>query len=99
MGFGSDRKKWLANSILSVIVNYNTSSPRAAKAAGVIKMQARFAQYSNEFISLVVMALMSIALVAGQAGAVQVIDDEPVLDIAMHIMISGENFSIRHEGE
>ena len=99
MGFGSDRKKWLANSILSVIVNYNTSSPRAAKAAGVIEMHARFAQYSNEFISLVVMALMSIALVAGQAGAVQVMDDEPVLDIAMHIMISGENLSIRHEGE
>jgi hypothetical protein len=99
MGFGSDRKKWLANSILSVIVNYNTSSPRAAQAAGVIEMQARFAQYSNEFISLVVMALMSIALIAGQAGAIQVMDDEPVLDIAMHVMISGENFSIRHEGE
>ena len=62
-------------------------------------MHARFAQYSNEFISLVVMALMSIALVAGQAGAVQVMDDEPVLDIAMHVMISGENLSIRHEGE
>ncbi len=62
-------------------------------------MQARFAQYSNEFISLVVMALMSIALIAGQAGAIQVMDDEPVLDIAMHVMISGENFSIRHEGE
>jgi len=62
-------------------------------------MQAKFAQYSNEFISLVVMALMSIALVAGQAGAVQVMDDEPVLDIAMHVLISGENISIRHEGE
>jgi len=62
-------------------------------------MRARFAQYGNEFISLVVMALMSIALVAGQVGAVQVIDDEPTLDIAMHVMINGENFSIRPEGE
>ncbi len=62
-------------------------------------MRARFAQYSNEFISLTIMALMSIALVAGQAGAVQVIDDEPVLDFAIHVMINGENFSIRHEGE
>ena len=90
---------WLANRILSVIVNYNTSSPRAANAAGVIIMRARIAQYGSEFISLVLMALMSIALVAGQAGAIQVIDDEPVLDIAMHFMINGENFSIRHEGE
>ncbi len=62
-------------------------------------MRARFAQYGNEFISLIVMALMSIALVAGQAGAVQVIDDEPTLDFAMHVMINGKNFSIRHEGE
>ncbi len=62
-------------------------------------MRARFAQYGNEFISLVVMALMSIALVAGQVGAVQVIDDKPTLDIAMHVMINGENFSIRREGE
>ncbi|MCH7980692.1 MAG: hypothetical protein IID59_04235 [Proteobacteria bacterium] len=62
-------------------------------------MRARFAQYANEFISLVVMALMSIALVAGQVGAVQVIDDKPTLDIAMHVMINGENFSIRREGE
>jgi len=62
-------------------------------------MRARFAQYGNEIISLTVMALMSIALVAGQAGAVQVVDDEPVLDFAMHAMISAENFSIRHEGE
>ncbi|TDJ42664.1 MAG: hypothetical protein E2O49_00645 [Gammaproteobacteria bacterium] len=62
-------------------------------------MRARFAQYGNEFISLVVMALMSIALVAGQVGAVQVIDDRPTIDIAMHVMINGENFSIRHEGE
>ena len=62
-------------------------------------MRARFAQYGNEFISLIVMALMSIALVAGQARAVQVVDDEPTLDFAMHIMINGKNFSIRHEGE
>jgi hypothetical protein len=62
-------------------------------------MRARCAQYGNEFISLVLMALMSIALVAGQAGAVQVIDDEPTLDFAIHVMINGENFSIRHEGE
>lgn len=62
-------------------------------------MRARFAQYGNEFISLVVMALMSIALVAGQVGAVQVIDDKPTLDIAMHVMINGENFSSRRAGE
>ena len=62
-------------------------------------MRARFAQYGNEFISLVVMALMSIALVAGQVGAVQVIDHEPTLDFAMHVMINGENFSIGRERE
>ena len=62
-------------------------------------MRARFVQYGNEFVSLVLMALLSIALIAGQASGVQVIDDEPALDFAMHIMITGENLSIRHEGE
>jgi len=62
-------------------------------------MRTRFAQYGNELISLTVMALMAIALVAGQAGAVQVVDDEPVFDFSMHAMINGENFNIRHEGE
>jgi len=46
-------------------------------------MRARLAQYSNEFVSLTVMALMSIALVAGQAGATQAPADESTLDVVL----------------
>jgi len=34
-------------------------------------MRSRIAQYMNEIVSLTIMALMSVALIAGQAGASQ----------------------------
>jgi hypothetical protein len=58
-------------------------------------MRARLAQYSNEFVSLAVMALMSIALIAGQAGATQAPADEPTLDV---VVVVDVDFRIRHEG-
>jgi len=42
-------------------------------------MRTRLAQYGNDIVSLAVMALMSIALVAGQASAVHQVVDEPVM--------------------
>ncbi len=58
-------------------------------------MRVRLAQYSNEFVSLAVMALMSIALIAGQAGATQPSADEPTLDV---VVVVDVDFRIRHEG-
>ncbi len=71
-------KKVLALRDFSVIVNYNTSSPRSSAAAGSQEMRTRLAQYGSDIVSLAVMALMSIALVAGQASAVHQVVDEPV---------------------
>ena len=62
---------------------------------GVTKMRARLAQCSNEFVSLAVMALMSIALIAGQAAATQPPADEPTLDA---VVVVDVDFRIRHEG-
>jgi len=58
-------------------------------------MRARLAQYNNEFFSLAVMALMSIALIAGQAGATQPPADEPTLDV---VVVVDVDFPVRHEG-
>jgi hypothetical protein len=58
-------------------------------------MRARLAQYTNEFVSLAIMALMSIALIAGQAGATQPPADEPTLDVMVVVDVDS---SIRHEG-
>jgi hypothetical protein len=55
--------------IFSVIVNYNTSSPSRKYLFGVIAMKAFLIRYLNEIVGLTVMALMTLALVAGQADA------------------------------
>jgi hypothetical protein len=62
-------------------------------------MRARLAQYTNEFVSLAVMALMSIALIAGQAGATQAPADEPAAEVVEHVLVVDIDFRIRHEGE
>jgi len=62
-------QKSLANGFLSVIVNYNTSSPSAGATLGVIAMKALLVRYLNEIVGLTIMALMTVALIAGQADA------------------------------
>jgi len=62
-------------------------------------MRARLAQYRNEFFSLSIMALMSIALIAGQAGAMQAPAAEPIVDVTEHVMVIDIDFRSRHEGE
>ncbi len=62
-------------------------------------MRARLAQYSNEFVSLTVMALMSIALIAGQAGAAQAPAAEPTVEVTEHVLVVDIDFRSRHEGE
>jgi len=59
----------LAIRILSVIVNYNTSSPSTGRTPGAAAMKAAFEKYLNEIVGLTVMALMTVALIAGQANA------------------------------
>jgi len=62
---------------LSVIVDYNTSSPVAGIAPAVIEARTMPKQlpYLNEIISLIVMFLMLAALIAGQADATQALVD------------------------
>ena len=62
-------------------------------------MRARLAQYSNEFFSLSIMALMSIALIAGQAGTAQAAADEPTVDVTEHVLVVDIDIRSRHEGE
>ncbi len=62
-------------------------------------MRARLAQYSNELVSLTIMALMSIALIAGQAGAAQAAADEPTVEVTEHMLVVDIDFRVRHEGE
>ncbi len=62
-------------------------------------MRARLAQYSNELVSLTIMALMSIALIAGQAGTAQAAADEPTVDVTEHVLVVDIDFRSRHEGE
>ena len=45
-------------------------------------MQSRIAQYMNEIVSLTIMALMCVALVAGQAGASQQESASPRLNMS-----------------
>ena len=66
---------------------------------GVTKMRARLAQYTNEFVSLTVMALMSIAFVAGQAGAEQAPAEEPAAEVIEHVLVVDIDFRISREGE
>ncbi len=62
-------------------------------------MRARLAQYSNELVSLTSMALMSIALIAGQAGAAQAAADERTVDVTEYVLVVDIDFRSRHEGE
>ena len=62
-------------------------------------MRTTLAQYSNEFVSLTIMALMSIALIAGQAGAAQAPAAEPTVEVTEHMLVVDIDFRIRHEGE
>lgn len=62
-------------------------------------MRARLAQYTNEFVSLAVMALMAIALVAGQAGAAQAPAEEPAAEVIEHVLVVDIDFRMSREGE
>jgi len=42
---------------------------------------------------------MSIALIAGQAGAMQAPAAEPIVDVTEHVMVIDIDFRSRHEGE
>jgi hypothetical protein len=55
--------------MFGVIVNYNTSSPDTVAPLGVTAMKLIFSRYLNEIVGLTIMALMTLALVAGQADA------------------------------
>jgi hypothetical protein len=65
---------------------------------GATKMRALLASYLNDIVSLIVMALMAIALIAGQAGAVQHAAAKPADSIGQVIMID-TNLSIRQDSE
>ena len=62
-------------------------------------MRASLAQYTNEFVSLAIMALMAIALIAGQAGAAQHTVSEPTLDAQQHVIVVDIDLSFRQERE
>lgn len=57
-------------------------------------MSARVTQYLNEIVSLTVMALLAIALAAGEADAGS--DRE---DVSGQAMVAGNDFGFRHQGE
>ena len=62
-------------------------------------MQARATQFLNEIISLIIMALMIVALVAGQAAATPratAIDDVQSNPAGQ---VVNADFSFRHKGE
>ena len=59
-------------------------------------MRAQVAQYLNEIISLSILALMSLALIAGQAGAAP--QEGPELTEVPALVIEVD-LSIRHKGE
>jgi hypothetical protein len=62
-------------------------------------MRARLAQYTNDIVSLTIMALMSIALIAGQAGATQHADSEANDADAVRVVLINADLSFRQEGE
>jgi hypothetical protein len=66
---------------------------------GVTIMRATLAQYTNDIVSLTVMALMSIALVAGQVGAAEHIASEPTGSDILHVLQIDIDLSFRQEGE
>jgi len=62
-------------------------------------MRATLAQYTNEFVSLTVMALLSIALIAGQADATQRVASESTEGDAARVLVIDVDLSFRQEGE
>ena len=62
-------------------------------------MRARLAQHTNDVVSLTVLMLMSIALIAGQAGAAQHGVAEPLLEDAEHVLVIDIEVSFRQRGE
>ncbi len=62
-------------------------------------MRARIAQYANDIISLTILMLMSIALIAGQAGAAQQRAAEPVLEDHEPVLVIDIDLSFRQHGE
>ncbi len=66
---------------------------------GVTIMRATLAQYTNEFVSLSILALMSIAFIAGQAGAAQHKASEPAASDIEHVRVVDVNPGFRQEGE
>ncbi len=62
-------------------------------------MRARLAQHTNDVISLTILMLMSIALIAGQAGAAQRGAAEPLLEVAEHVLVINIDVSFRQRGE
>lgn len=57
-------------------------------------MHSRVTQYLNEIVSLTVMALLVVALAAGETSA----GDESQ-DPSTGIVVAGNDFGFRHEGE
>lgn len=85
----------------SVIVNYNTSSvkpfeDRRSPSARTREriMQTRVAQYLNEIVSLTMMALLIVALAAGESGKAGVSPGAVPQTLA-----ASRDSSVRHEGE
>jgi len=62
-------------------------------------MRATLAQYTNDIVSLTIMALMSIALVAGQVGAAEHIASEPTGSDIEYVLQIDIDLSFRQEGE
>ncbi len=62
-------------------------------------MRAQLAQYSNNIVSLSVLMLMSIALIAGLAGAAQQGEAEPVLEYQEPVLVIDIDVSFRQHGE
>ncbi len=62
-------------------------------------MRATLAHYTNDIVSLLVMALMSIALIAGQAGAAQHAASEQTDGAAAQVLVIDVDLKFRQEGE
>ena len=62
-------------------------------------MRATLAHYKNDIVSLLVMALMSIALIAGQAGAAQHAASVQAGGDAAHVLVINVDLKFRQEGE
>lgn len=60
-------------------------------------MRATLARYFNDLVSLVVLALMSIALIAAQAGAT--LPAEDANESAPTVLAADKNYSLLSEGE